>query len=284
LTLSSLPNETIRQEIISVFNGVKLIPNWAMIEREQAEHNWQGFDDLVKWAFEAGLDVSIGPVIDLANGLFPEWVLKEAENTLLFANALDQFVGVIVDRYKDRVRGWQICSGFNHQDRFELNEEARMTLTARLYETARAQDQDCSWTLGLAQPWGDYLRQEDYTYPPLVFTDNLIRNGFQLTALELEVASRARKNGLGLRDSISLFKLTELFGMLSIPLDISFSDTVSLDQPWINHTVGIALALSLPQVRSVIVDYAQPNGERTGVGLPPELRMTLRELRTRYLI
>ncbi|MGL6076082.1 MAG: endo-1,4-beta-xylanase [Fimbriiglobus sp.] len=283
ITLTKLPAPEVRDEIAHIFTSVKLIPNWSVLEPKESEYAWEEFDALVTWAFQAGLDVSIGPVIDLTAKRFPAWIQGWTGKLIHLVTFLDDFVSKIVNRYKDRVRSWQICAGFNYQDALSLGEDERLNLAAKLYDTARNLDPDCSWSLGIAQPWGDYLRYEDHTYSPLVFTDNLIRNGFQFHSLELEAMSRERTPSMGFHDSISLYRLTELFGLLSIPLDVSFSDTADADAEPINFSIPAALSLSLPQIRSVICDFPLPNGERDGTGIHPDIRLTLRELRARYL-
>ena len=224
--LSQLPPAEARAGFAATFTSVRLMPDWSRLEPRPAEYDWAAFDALVDWAFAAGLDVSVGPVIDLADGRLPEWVAA-ASGTIdgvegQFADALCAYTEAILKRYLERVRSWQVCAGFNHRDALGLGEDDRLRLATRLMQVARAVDPDGSWVLGIAQPWGDYLTVPDNTYSPLVFADNLVRAGFQFAAVELEVLTGDLRRASLPRDAIAVYRLVELFGLLSLPLELTF--------------------------------------------------------------
>jgi hypothetical protein len=283
IALSTLPSPEHRAGIAAAFTSVKLTPVWADIEPKESEHRWEEFDSLVDWAFQSNLDVAIGPIIDLNDGQFPDWVKNWSGKPLHLATFFNDFVSSVVKRYQSRVRSYQVCSGFNHQDAFTLGEDDRLNLAAKLFDTARNIDPDCSWTLGIVQPWGDYLVQDENTYSPLVFADTLIRAGFQFAAVELEVLSHARKLPSYPRDSIALYRLTELFGLLSLPLEICFNPATESAGSNLTFAVSSGLAVALPQVRGICCDFARRGSPRNGENIPPEWKAHLRELRVRYL-
>ena len=283
-TLSRLPAADSRAGFASTFTSVKLTPDWSAVEPRRGEFDWAGFDELVAWAFAAGLDVTVGPVIDLADGRFPGWVVEAADDYGPLADALCGFAAAIIGRYQDRVRSWQVCSGFNHRDAYGLGEDDRLRLTARVMEAARAADADGSWVLGIARPWGDYLTDDDHTYSPLVFADNLVRAGFQFAAVELEVLTGPHPRASTPRDAVALYKLVELFGLLSLPLEVSFGGFAAAGhRPDARLETPVALALALPQVRAVRFDLSDAAGVRAGQLQSESLRATLKDLRIRYL-
>jgi len=281
--LSQLPPVEARAAFAATFTSVRLVPDWSRVAPSAEGYDWAAFDELVTWAFTAGLDVSVGPVIDLADGRFPDWVAPlVGGDDFRLADALCGYSESILRRYGDRVRSWQICAGFNHRDALGLGEDDRLRLATRLMEVARAVDPDGSWVLGIAQPWGDYLTEPDQTYSPLVFADNLVRAGFQFAAVELEVLSGNQSRASLPRDAIALYRLVELFGLLSLPLEVTFGGR-SAAPPDAHLETAIALAASLPQVRAVRLDLADAQGNRTGVVPSEVLRNCLKDLRVRYL-
>ena len=285
--LSQLPPPESRAAFVSTFTSVRLTPDWSKLEPRPGEYHWADLDELVAWAFTTGLDVSVGPVIDLADGRFPDWVAEAAAGDYArLAEVLGRFTEATIRRYKDRVRSWQVCSGFNHRDAHGLGEDDRLRLATRLMEAARNVDAECSWVLGIAQPWGDYLTDEDNTYTPLVFADNLVRAGFQFAAVELEVLTGGSTRGSLPRDAIALYRLVELFGLLSLPLEVTFGGFPAADtgrSPDEHLETAVALAVSLPQVRAVRLNVADAEGNRPGVVHSESLRNCLKDLRVRYL-
>lgn len=285
--LSQVPPPEARASLVSTFTSVRLTPDWSSLEPRRGEYHWAAFDELVAWAYSTGLDVSVGPVVDLADGRFPDWVAEDAAGDYArLADALTGFTEATLRRYQERVRSWQVCSGFNHRDVYGLGEDDRLRLATRLMEAARGVDADCSWVLGLAQPWGDYLTDGGNTYTPLVFADNLVRAGFQFAAVELEVLTGGPTRGSLPRDAIALYRLVELFGLLSLPLEVTFGGfpaTVGGHGPDENLETAVALAVSLPQVRAVRLNVADADGNRPGVIQSESLRNCLKDLRVRYL-
>ena len=292
--LAQLPPADARGAIAAAFTAVRLVPSWRAIEPAESTYEWKGFDALVDWAVGAGLDVSVGPVIDLADGQFPDWVRQWDGDLPSLAAFFCDFAEGVVRRYKGKVRAWQLVAGFNHADRFGLGEDDRLRLAAKLLDAGREADPKAGSILGLAQPWGDYLASEDYTYSPLVFADTLIRAGFSFAAVDLEVlAGPAAGPGVRApvpRDAVALARLCDLFGVLSIPLEVTLGRPLAAaGGPAVDPSVTLALAL--PHVRGVYWEaWAEAEADRLpGSALSgpspgaQALKKRLRELRLRYL-
>ncbi len=252
---ATLPNDAMRGEIREKFTAIRLTPEWRTIEPTEAGYNWTRFDELVDWAVGTELAVSIGPIIDLSGDLLPEWVRQWSGDLPSLTAFFCDFLETVIRRYQDRVASWQVFHGFNHTDALSLSEDERLRLAARLLESARGAAPDGSWTIGIAQPWGDYMIVEEHTYSPLVFTDTLLRAGFGFATIELEL-----RPGLGRRDSIprnslETFRLLELFGVLGVPLEVgiwrppSGADLPGSDPDW--AVTSFVMAASLPQVKGV---------------------------------
>jgi len=253
--LSSLPDGAAAAEICSSFTAVRLAPEWRQIEPTEAGYNWTRFDELVDWACGTGLAVSIGPIIDLAADTLPDWVRQWSGDLPSLSAFLCDFTETLMRRYQDRVNSWHVFHGFNQSEVLSLGEDERLRLAARLLEAARGIAPDGLWTIGLAQPWGDYLNSEDHTYSPFVFADTLLRAGFGFATLELEI-----RPGLGRRDSfarnaLELFRLLELFNNLGVPLEVGVwcppggGDLPGSPPDW--AVTDFLLAAAMPQVKGV---------------------------------
>ncbi len=231
------------------FHAVRIVPQWRQIEPRESAFDWSVMDATIEWATAAKLDISVGPLIDLADGPFPDWLTTWTGDLPNLAAFVSDFVATVVHRYKREVRSWQAFAGFNHADALGLSEDDRIRLAARVLEAATESDPKGERTFALAQPWGEYLSSEDHTYAPFVFADTLIRAGFQVAAIDLEVLGGAgRRGGFG-RDPLDMLQLFESFGQLGLPLEVTLASGVPAVVP---------TALGAPPVRAVYWDTWSP--------------------------
>jgi hypothetical protein len=234
----------------ATFNAVRIVPDWNAIEPTEAGFNWSTLDPLVRWATDAGLEVSIGPIIDVADGAFPQWLRAWRGDVPTLTAFLSDFVATVVARYRQPCRVWQLLNGFNHADALGLGEDDRVKLAARLLETAREVDPDGTWLIGLSQPWGDYLAKPGHAYSPFVLVDTLLRAGFDLGGLELEVLSGPTARCSSPRDALDVIQLLESYDTLGVPLN------VALGRP-LPDPAAVALAetcLAAPTVHALYWD------------------------------
>jgi hypothetical protein len=246
----------------ATFHAVRIVPQWAQIEPRESAFDWTALDALVEWATAAGLEISVGPLVDLADGPFPDWLNAWSGDLPNLAAFVSDFVATVVQRYRREVRHWQAFAGFNHADAFGLGEDDRVRLAARVLEAVQDADPKAERSFAVAQPWGEYLNSEDYTYSPLVFADTLLRAGFQVAAIDLEVLTGAAngRGGFG-RDPLDVLQLFEQFGQLGLPLEVTLGSPV----PALLPTV-----LGAPTVRAVYWDTwntADPAGRVPAVAL-----------------
>jgi Glycosyl hydrolase family 10 len=202
------------------FNAVRIVPDWRAIEGNEAVFDWSTIDPLVEWATAADLDVSVGPLVDLADGRFPDWMAGWHGDLPNLAAFLTDFLATVMSRYRDRVRTWHVFAGFNHSDVLGLVEDDRLRLAARILETAQELDPKADRVISLSQPWGDYLTSEEMTYSPLVFADTLLRAGLRATTIEMELIGGSGRRGGERRDTLDAIHLFELIDSLGLPLEV----------------------------------------------------------------
>ena len=266
-------------EFRRAFNAVRVGLRWADVEPEESRYNWVAFDAAVASAEELGLPVAFGPVIDLTPGMLPGWADGWRGDLPTLAAFMCDFLETVVGRYKDRIRRWVVCGGFNHADGLGLSDDDRLRLAARLFEAAGVLDPELDFVLAIAQPFGDYLVSGDQTISPLAFADDLIRAGARIAGIELELRTGSLPRGNFPRDLLDASRLLDLFSLLGPPLDVVLSCPAAAGTDPAAHVhreilwspawcggptpegqsewgMGItALALCKPQVRSVTWDH-----------------------------
>lgn len=309
------PTGVAAEEYARAFNAANVCFRWRDVEANEAYYDWSQADDAVAAALSAGLPVTVGPVIDLAPGMLPGWAANWESDLPALAAFMCDYLETALHRYKDDVRRWVICAGFNHTDALGLVDDDRLRLAYRLFEAAAQVDSNLELVLSVAQPWGDYLISEDQTISPLTFPDDLVRAGVRLSAIELELRLGTRPRGNLPRDLLDTARLLHVFGKLGPSLNVALSlpsaggsDPNALDHgesvwnpawrsaptPAVQAEWGEAfasLAMCWPRVRAVTWDHwsdAAPHlvpygGLLDAVNQPKPLLSRLRALRDEHL-
>jgi len=304
----------LRGEYIRTFNATQIGICWRDIETEEARYDWSGLDAAIALAKASDLPITAGPVIDLSPGMLPAWAAGWESDLPTLAAFMCDFLETVIGRYKGDIRRWVICGGFNQADALGLDDDDRLRLAFRLFEAAAQVDPNLELVLSIAQPWGDYLVNENHTISPLTFPDDLMRAGLRLSALEVEIRAGTTPRGSFPRDLLETARAINLFGILQLPLEIVLS-LPSSSQPdpvatahgqaiWSPTTWGIspegqaewgasfaALAMCIPHVRAVTWDnwsdlepHLTPSGGLIDVaGQPKPLLSRLRTLGSAHL-
>lgn len=209
------------EEYRRTFTAVHIPFRWCDLEPAEAKYEWAATDQAVAAAEATGLPIAGGPVIDLTPGMVPTWAGGWEGDLPTLAAFMCDFLETVLNRYRGRIRRWQVCNGFNHADAFGLTDDDRLRLAARLFDAAARVDSEIELVLGIAQPWGDYLVSEDQTIPPFQFADDLIRSGLRVGAVELEIKMGSTPRGSWPRDLLETCRIVDLFGLLGLPVEVS---------------------------------------------------------------
>lgn len=218
--ISRLLNADEADLYLGAFEVVHFAPRWCEIESGPSTFDWSNMDAVINWAAGQGRPIIVGPLIDLGSDSLPEWLQSSDGDVATLSAYFCDFVETAVLRYKDRVRDWILCTGFNYADLHNLNQDDRLRLVVRLLEAARIADSEGRWVIGVSQPWGEYLEKAEHALSPLAFCDTLLRTGLAIAGFSLEIIAGSSPRSSFLRDGLESLRLFELFGLLGVPLDI----------------------------------------------------------------
>ena len=219
--LSALPREP--GEFVDTFNSVRVPLTWREIEPAESRYNWDTSDAVVDWAIASGLTVTAGPLIDFSRGGLPDWLSLWEGDVPNLANFMCDYVETAVIRYRDRIKRWQLTSSCNFAGVFNLDEDEMLWLTTRLAEAALQIAPELELVVSVAQPWGEYLAQNEHTYTPLVFLDTLFRTGLRLAAIDLEIVMGVSPRGSYCRDLLDVSRLLDHYAVLSAPIHVTLA-------------------------------------------------------------
>ncbi len=207
--------------VADAFNSVVLRLNWKEVEPAESTYRWEPFDNLLAWAEANRLAITGGPLIDFSSARLPDWLWLWERDLGSIATFMCDYVATVLRRYGGRIQTWQLTAASNCGNVLSLGEDEREYLTIRLMEVARKIDPKLAIIVGLAQPWGEYMAQEDYTYSPLIFADTLVRSGLELGGLDLEILPAIWPRGSYCRDLLELARLVEMYRSLHVPLRLT---------------------------------------------------------------
>jgi hypothetical protein len=207
--------------VAAAFNRVVLPMSWHVVEGEETVYNWSECDQLLEWAEDNELDVAAGPLVDFSSSQLPAWLWLWERDVPAMATFMCRYVEAAVRRYRSRIRRWQLTAASNWASVLSLTEDELMALTYRMGEAARQIDPALELTIGISQPWGEYMAVHERTYSPFIFADHLIRSGLNLSGLNLELVMGVLGRGSYCRDLLETSRLLDLYALLGVPLQVT---------------------------------------------------------------
>jgi Glycosyl hydrolase family 10 len=200
------------------FNTVSLPFSWQQIEPTKGQYFWDGADGRVQWALSQGLKIIGGPLVDFSGRNLPDWLWEGETDLAAMGERLASYVDVVVRRYQSRIRTWQITAGSNCAGILASKDEELIWLTLRIADAVRRVNPQLELIVGLAQPWGDYLVEQERSKTPFIFADDLLRTGIKLAALELEFIMAISPRGSYCRDLLDTSRVLDLYALLGVPI------------------------------------------------------------------
>jgi hypothetical protein len=201
--------------------GASLDFSWRDAEAVEGRPRWDPYEALLQKLTERGLEISGGPLIDFSTGCLPDWLTLYERDAPKVATLMCRHVEAVICRFGTRIRRWELCRGSNHASVLRLNEEDLFWLTIRLTESARAIDPKLDLSIGLVEPWGEYMCNQQCLASPVDFADKLLRTGVHLSRLGLEVVMGVAPQGSYCRDVLDMSRLIDMYAQFGIPLQIN---------------------------------------------------------------
>ncbi|WP_157369430.1 endo-1,4-beta-xylanase [Zavarzinella formosa] len=203
------------------FNSVCIPLTWRQIEPTQSNFRWEEADAMVAWAAERNFRVHAGPLIDFSERGLPDYVLKGDNDPVTLKSLICDYVETVVTRYRGKVGKWLITAGANGSNVMRLTEEDLIRLSAMAADCAWQIDSNLSVTLGIAQPWGEYMTKPPFEFSAWVYADTLLRAGLPFAGLDLEMCFGSGPRVSYARDLLETSKQLDLFGLLGVPLQVT---------------------------------------------------------------
>jgi hypothetical protein len=217
------PTPALTAKFLRAFNGVGIPFPWQQIEPRPRVFSWKATDRLIDWAQAQGLKIVGGPLIDFAGRNLPDWLWECDTDLASLSQRLGEHVETVVRRYQARIRTWQISAGSNCSGILASRDEELIWLTLKIAEAVRRVNPQLEIVVGLAQPWGDYLAEQERVKTPFIFADDLLRTGIKLAGLDLEFIMGVSPRGNYCRDLLDTSRLLDLYALLGVPIQATLA-------------------------------------------------------------
>ncbi|MFG0239814.1 MAG: endo-1,4-beta-xylanase, partial [Gimesia chilikensis] len=133
-----IPDSSEKAQICQAFDAVNVdLVNWKNIELYEGDQNWDQCDQQVDWCEKNNLLIRGGCLLDFAPEGLPDWLESWKLDMVNFQSIVSHFIETAITRYTGSIRNWTLVSAMNTGGVFGLNEETRLTLTARASEVAK---------------------------------------------------------------------------------------------------------------------------------------------------
>lgn len=216
-----IDNEKYRKWLLEMFGFITIPVNWATIETEKGEYDFELMDKCVQSLVGRRLAMCAGPLLKFTPPHIPQWLLDEKPDFEKIREYAYEFVSRIVSRYKKFIHVWRVISGMNAMNCFGFNFEQVIEMTRTATLAAKSADAKSCKVVELIYPWGEYYAHDKMTVPPLAYVDMVIQSGINFDAFGLQFHFGKDEPGGHIRDMMQISSRLDCFAMSPKPVHIT---------------------------------------------------------------
>ncbi len=237
--LSKMNDDKYIEKLTQNFGFLSLPANWADIEKEKGEYDFNQLDNAFSSLAGKKIAISLGPLLNFDKKNIPGWLLKEKMPFEKIRESAYQFVNTAVSRYEKRVHAWRVISGMHAQNYFGFSYEQILEMTRAAIMSARAVENKSVKIVDVIYPWGEYYASCPDSIPPLVYIDMIMQMGINPDALGLQMVFGANTTDMRVRDMMQISSLLDKFAPVTKPIHLT-----SVEIPGAMETNGNGLEVN----------------------------------------
>ena len=211
IDLDRIAEEKYRKWLLDMFGFITIPVNWAQIESQKDEYDFEKIDECIKYLAGRRLALCAGPLLKFTPETVPQWLLAEKPSFEKIREQAYAFVTEIVKRYSKNIHAWRVISGMNAMNCFGFNFEQVIEMTRTACLAAKAVDTKSRKMVELVYPWGEYYAHDKTTVPPLVYADMVIQSGISFDAFGLQFHFGKDVPGMHMRDMMQIASRLDCF-------------------------------------------------------------------------
>lgn len=200
----------------------RISPIWSEIMPVENQIHWASWETPVKLAYEAGLQVHAGPLVDFSAETLPPWIFRY-DDIMQITRVVANYVFYVVRNLKNHVHVWHVVRRPAIGPIHNLTEEQQIKITVAAIQAVAQAAPDSQIVIDLTTPWAEWLSEGGFELGPLHLADTLARADLGLTGIGLELAMGYPSPGSHLREMIDISKLFDMFQLINLPLHLSLA-------------------------------------------------------------
>jgi hypothetical protein len=258
--IDELPTGNEEAALIAGFNTIALPFHWRQREQDPGQYDWSEIEQRVAWCTEQGLRVCAGPLVTLQRSSVPEWAyLWEGDFEQLLESAV-QYVRQAVEKFRGKIQVWHAAAKLNKGGALDLTEDQRLRLCLATVEAIRQIDGETPVVVSVDQPWGEYLRQQNFSLSPFDYADALVRSDLGVAGIGLELNYGYADHGTYPRDWVAFSQQLDRWSMLGSPLMIELTapSSQAADSQSTLDTKPLSIVPAEPDAQQWFVSHAVP--------------------------
>ncbi|MCL2701341.1 MAG: endo-1,4-beta-xylanase [Phycisphaerae bacterium] len=210
------------QDILrDTFEFISVPLPWKHIEPRERDLQYAQIDNWVAWAARSRRAVHAGPLLSFEPAYLPQWLFLWENDYETLRDLIYEHIQRIVKRYEKQVRVWNVVSGLNAYNGFNLTFEQVMELTRMSCFLVKKLSPRSQVVVDLAMPWGEYYSRNQKTIPPLMYADMAVQSGIRFDSFGIQMYMGVPVDGYYVRDLLQISAVMDEFVALGKPLHIS---------------------------------------------------------------
>ena len=214
-------DEKYRKWLLEMFGFITIPVNWAQIETEKGEYDFELLDKCVQSLAGRRLALCAGPLLNFSPDHIPQWLLDKKPDYEKIREYAYEFISQIVSRYKKFIHVWRTISGMNAMNCFGFNFEQVIEMTRTACLAAKSADAKSRKIVEIVYPWGEYYAYDKTTVPPLVYVDMVIQSGISFDAFGLQFHFGKDEPGKHIRDMMQISSRLDCFAAAPKPVHVT---------------------------------------------------------------
>lgn len=203
------------------FDFVSIPTPWKQLEPRERQYEHDTVDTWMDWTVKAKKRIHAGPLLSFDPMYLPDWLYIWENDFETLRDLIYEHVQHTVDRYKDRVKVWNVVSGIHAHNSFNLSFEQLMELTRMTCLLVKKLAPRSEVMIELTLPWGEYYSRDQRTIPPLLYADMAVQSGIKFNAFGLQVFMGLPADGYYVRDLMQISAMLDEFVSLGKPLHVT---------------------------------------------------------------
>jgi len=212
--------EILNDRFRQAFNHATLPFHWQSFEPVPGMCNWCSIDNMLQWLDEHGIEAKGHPLVWMCEPHYPQWARRETFKETLELNL--QRIRSIVERYRGRIKSWDIVNEAHEVDRaniFSYSREQLLELTGAAAATARETDPAAVTIINTAEPFGEYAHEPSGRWTPLDYISACVDTGVDFDAIGVQFYNGAAFAVC--RDLLEISAQLDKFGEFGKPVHVT---------------------------------------------------------------